>query len=53
MSVMTDGDALERCPNCFHTICLDGLNDPDCACYCHKAVEEMMTWLIDVEERRI
>lgn len=52
MSLALDGDALSRCPNCLHTISLDGLNDPDCECYCHKAVDEMQEWLKTIEERR-
>ena len=48
-----DGDAPERCPNCYHAINFEGLNDPDCSCYCHQALHEMQDWLQQVEERRI
>lgn len=51
-SLLTDGDALEHCPNCLHTISIDGLNDEDCECYCHQTLEEMVTWLQMIEERR-
>lgn len=50
--VLEDANGPERCPNCLHTINLDGLNDPDCPCYCHKAVDEMREWLSMIEERR-
>lgn len=51
-SVLGDANAPERCPNCFHQINLDGLNDSDCLCYCHQSVSEMKEWLQMIEERR-
>jgi len=52
MSVIQDGGGLERCPDCFHTISIDGLNDEECECYCHMMTEEMQEWLSVIEERR-
>lgn len=47
-----DGD-IPRCPDCLHTINVDGLNDEDCGCYCHKTLEEMKQFIQMIEERRV